>query len=266
MNPCIHLLSYQNYAFFYYSYTFGKPVNGKTTLILAAYTYSEGTQKEIPKIIKTTDMVNGKSKFDFSVKDYQSQIHKTQSTYLSIVATVEEEFTGVKINNTASSTLYPYRYTMSCSTWETCSTYHADEELEVIYEIRHVDGSIVTDTKSVVRLTYTEAISETWQRQQKSETDKKPAPNPSNESPFVFESHLNATGFAMFKVKLPDLAEIEDFHHYFKAQLEYAEQKDEVNSANPYRPPKKDDSPQPSYEEPKVYFKVEVEREKDKWR
>lgn len=98
-------------------------------------------------------MVNGKAKFDINVKEFANFLpHKTSSWYAQILATVEEEFTGVQLNETAGLQLYPYRYEMSCTDYTKCYSYVADKEQDIIFKVTHVDGTVLKDTKTPVKV------------------------------------------------------------------------------------------------------------------
>lgn len=104
-------------------------------------------------VVGTADMVGGKAKLTMDLKDFASYLpHKTSSSYAQITATVEEDFTGVKLNETGGVQLYPYRYEMSCTDYSSCFSFKPDKEHELNFKITYVDGSLITDTKSVVKV------------------------------------------------------------------------------------------------------------------
>ncbi|XP_037957339.1 pregnancy zone protein [Teleopsis dalmanni] len=239
------------------NYTYGKPVDAKVTLVCELDNNVYGSEKEVvpaPKLIKTTDMVKGKAKFDFNVKEYGAYMpQKLSSYYFKIFATVEENFTGVKINGTANSFLYPYRYFMNCVNYPNCSTFYPDKETEIIFRLSYVDNSPLKDTKSEVKLTYTENVEKTYWNEDK---DKPIEPNPvNNEKSFTFTSRLNDTSFVNFVVVLPSLAEYNGYSHHFKMEIEYAGEKRNVFTAYQYREPK-EFTPTVPNEEPKDYFRL----------
>lgn len=80
----------------------------------------------------------------------------------------------------------------------------------------------------------------------------------------IFESRLNESSLAVFKVTLPDLPDIENFTRFYSMELEYEDEKRELYTTYPYREPKKIDTPEEEKE--KEWFKVTIERPKDKWR
>lgn len=124
-------------------------------------------------LIRTTDMVNGKAKFDVNVKEFANFLpHKTSSWYAQILATVEEEFTGVQLNETAGVQLYPYRYEMSCTDYAKCYTYVADKEQDIIFKVTHVDGTVLKDTKTPVKV---RAEKETVRLRERERDDLMPA-------------------------------------------------------------------------------------------
>lgn len=118
-------------------------INGKTE------------RKDFPghSVIGSTDMVNGKAKLSLDLKEFASYLpYKTSSSYATITATVEEDFTGVKLNETAGVQLYPFRYEMSCVDYSSCYSFKPDKEHEITFKITLVDGTLLTDTKSVVKV------------------------------------------------------------------------------------------------------------------
>jgi len=80
----------------------------------------------------------------------------------------------------------------------------------------------------------------------------------------VFESHLNASGVAPFKVVLPDLPDIANFTRYYSIELEFVDEKRDLYTTYPYREPKQIENP--SSEEEKEWFRAEVQRPKDVWK
>lgn len=84
------------------------------------------------------------------------------------------------------------------------------------------------------------------------------------QTPLVFESHLNESSLAVFKVVLPDLPEMENLTRYYKIELEYDGEQRDLYTTYPYREPKKIEN-QVEEEKEKEWFKAEVQRPKDKW-
>lgn len=82
----------------------------------------------------------------------------------------------------------------------------------------------------------------------------------------VFESHLNESSLANFKVNLPDLPDMENFTRYYSIELEFVDEKRELYTTYPYREPKKLDKPEDEEEKEKEWFKAQVQRPKDTWR
>ena len=226
---------------------------------------SPDEKKQAPTLIKTADMVKGKAKIDFNVKDYEPFLpYKNSPTYMGIEATVEEQFTGVKINGTSSFTLYPYRYSMQCISYETCSTFVADKEMKVLFQLTYIDSSTLKDTKSEVELIYTEVLNKNhwWHRQRElSDNDDDDTvvitttePPVSENHVLKFKGHMNETGFVEMMVKLPDLPEYEGYTHYYKMDMKYLDEQREIYSAYQHREPKKVDPPKEQDEKPKEYF------------
>uniref|UniRef100_A0A1I8PQF4 Thioester-containing protein 4 n=1 Tax=Stomoxys calcitrans TaxID=35570 RepID=A0A1I8PQF4_STOCA len=256
------------------NYTYGKPLNGKTTVILTLgpryYGFHSGPKaaehQEAPVIIKTADMVQGKAKIDLNVKQLEAFLHtENYATYASIVATVEEEFTGVKINATDDTQIYPYRYSMNCAEYDTCYSFEADKEKEVIIKLSLVDGTHLSDTKNPVELVYHEVLNKHEYYShfprfgadgtEEETTTTTVSPPVSEERKLSFTSHMNATGFAHFKISLPDLKEYEGYSHYYNVVVHYRDEKREVTNAYQYREPKEPNN-QATNEEPKDYFKI----------
>uniref|UniRef100_A0A1B0G6L1 TEP1-F n=1 Tax=Glossina morsitans morsitans TaxID=37546 RepID=A0A1B0G6L1_GLOMM len=260
------------------NYTYGKPLNGKVTLLVNLnvnrYYYrgdseTEETPKNPPTIIKTAPMIQGKSKIDLDVKEYEAFMDsKTSPSYLSIVATVEEEFTGVKINATSGSTVYPYRYSMNCISYDTCSVFQADKEAEVEFQIVYVDGTHLNDTKSPVELIYTEVLNKyrVWYPDSDEENSKEADTEPVSENrTFHFRSHMNESSIAVFKVSLPDLRDYRKHAHFYKMELKYRDEQRELYSTYQYREPKNLD-PLSAEENDKLkeFFQLEYKRYDDK--
>ncbi|KAH8405167.1 hypothetical protein KR222_007055, partial [Zaprionus bogoriensis] len=248
------------------NYTYGKPVNGKVVLNLhtdetSVWTGVNGKTERTDypghALIRTADMVNGKAKFDIDVKEFANFLpYKTSSWYAQILATVEEEFTGVQLNETGGTQLYPYRYEMSCTDYSSCYSFVADKEQEILFKITLVDGTILKDKKTPVKAKFTEGIRHTRYGDE-SELPK------IEKKELVFESHLNDSSIAAFKITLPDLPEIENYTRYFTIELEFDGEKRELFTTYPFREPKKIETPEE--EEVKEWFKLDVQRPKDKW-
>ncbi|XP_030377047.1 CD109 antigen-like isoform X2 [Scaptodrosophila lebanonensis] len=259
------------------NYTYGKPVSGKVLLNINLAESSmwstvngETVRTDRPghTLLSTADMVNGKAKFDLNVKEFAEFLHyNTSASYAHITATVEEDFTGVKINETSGTQLYPYRYEMSCIDYTSCYQFHADKEQEVKFKVTYIDGTLLKDTKSVVKAKFTEGIRHTYSFGYYGQKENKPELPEIEKKTLTFESHLNDSSIAAFKIKLPDLPDIENFTRYYSIELEYRDEQRELYTTYPYREPKKIDPPvEPKEEEKeKEWFKANVQRPKDKW-
>ncbi|XP_026843715.1 alpha-2-macroglobulin-P isoform X1 [Drosophila persimilis] len=258
------------------NYTYGKPVNGKVLVNVhmdetSVWENVDGktVRNDFPghSLIATADMVNGKAKFDLNLKEFASYLpHKTSSSYAQITATLEENFTGVKLNETSGVQLYPYRYEMSCPDFSSCYSFKPDKEQELVFKITLVDGSLLTDTKSVVKAKFTEGIRHTYGFYHYGSEEKQPELPEIEKKTFEFESHLNESSLVPFKVTLPDLPDMENYTRYYSIELEYADEKRELYTTYPYREPKKIDTTDPSEEEKeKEWFRAEVNRPKDTW-
>ncbi|XP_064539099.1 thioester-containing protein 1 allele R1 [Drosophila montana] len=249
------------------NYTYGKPVNGKVLLNVhtdesSSWSNVDGKseRKDTPghALIRTADMVNGKAKFDINVKEFASYLpYKTSSWYAQILATVEEDFTGVQLNETGGVQLYPYRYEMSCTDYSSCFSFVADKEHEIIFKITLVDGTLLKDTKTPVKAKFTEGIRHTRYG------DESELPKIEKKS-LEFESHLNESSLAVFKVTLPDLPDMENLTRYYSIELQFDGEERELYTTYPYREPKKIDPPTEDEKE-KEWFRAEVQRPKDKW-
>ncbi|XP_017476754.1 PREDICTED: CD109 antigen-like isoform X2 [Rhagoletis zephyria] len=244
------------------NYTFGKPVEGKVTAVLGYSEYYSQTGdekiKSAPTLIKSADMVNGKAKLVINVKDFKD--HLTSDLYatsLVITSTLEEANTGVKLNATKHISVFPYRYSISCVSYDSCYTYHADKESEVLIQVNLVDGTVVTDTNPI-EITFLEKLSERmfWRRKENQEETTTPKPTIEGKS-YTFNSQLNGTGFAKFTVKLAHLDEIEDYQHYYEATVKYLDETRSVSNTFQYREPK-NVVPQPEEKEPTEWFKLSV--------
>ncbi|KAH8266701.1 hypothetical protein KR018_011420 [Drosophila ironensis] len=257
------------------NYTYGKPVNGKVLVNVnldetSIWENVDGktVRKDLPghSVIGTADMVNGKAKLSLDLKEFASYLrHKTSASYAQITATVEEDFTGVKLNETGGVQLYPYRYEMSCVDYSTCFSFKPDKEYEITFKITLVDGSLLTDTKSVVKAKFKEGIRRTYGWYHYGSEEKQPELPEIKESVHVFETHLNESSLANFKVNLPDLPDMENFTRYYSIELEYADEKRELFTTYPYREPKKLDKNEEEEEKEKEWFKAEVQKPKDTW-
>ncbi|XP_061388607.1 thioester-containing protein 1 allele R1-like [Musca vetustissima] len=221
------------------NYTYGKPVNGKATVILSLdnnYDFgfnSENEQEEPPSIIHTGAMIQGKAKIDLNVKQLEAYLHSAEyPSGASIVATVEEEFTGVKLNTTASTKIYPYRYAMHCVDEDECRSFEADNEKEVMIQLTYVDGTHLKDTKTPVELVYTEVL-ENWDIEDEENVTTTLSRPISGNLSYSFKGFMNETGFATFKVKLSDLKEYEDYFHYYDIEAKYRDEKRDVGDAYP---------------------------------
>ncbi|XP_037817547.1 murinoglobulin-1 [Lucilia sericata] len=253
------------------NYTYGKPLDGKATVILSLgsnYYYDTSRngnaeqKKQPPTLIKTADMVKGKAKIDLNVKEYEPYLpYKNSPSFMGITATVEEQFTGVKINGSASTTLYPYRYAMNCISYDTCSTFEVGKEKDVLFQITYIDSSNLKDTKSEVELIYKEVLRKNhwWHRERELEDDDSVVvttmePPVSENRTVSFKGHMNETGFASFKVSLPDLPEYEGYSHYYSLELKYLDEQRELYTTYQHREPKKIDTPKEEDDKPKEYF------------
>ncbi|KAH8335883.1 hypothetical protein KR074_001015 [Drosophila pseudoananassae] len=257
------------------NYTYGKPVNGKVLVNVRLDDTStwenvngKTERKDFPghSVIGTTDMVGGKAKLSLDLKEFASYLpYKTSSSYATITATVEEDFTGVKLNETSGLQLYPYRYEMSCVDYSSCFSFKPDKEYEITFKITLVDGTLLTDTKSVVKAKFTEGIRRNYGWYHHGVEEKEPELPKIEKKTLVFESHLNESSLANFKVNLPDLPDMENYTRYYAIELEFVDEKRELYTTYPYREPKKLDKPDDEEEKEKEWFKAKVQKPKDTW-
>ncbi|XP_043065393.1 alpha-2-macroglobulin [Drosophila ficusphila] len=255
------------------NYTYGKPVNGKVVVNVNMAETSiwenidgKTVRKDLPghSVIGTANMEGGKAKLTLDLKSFASFLpYKTSSSYAEVLATVEEDFTGVKLNGTAGVQLYPYRYEMSCTDYSSCFSFKPDKEHDLAFKVTLVDGTFVTDTKSVVKVKFTEGIRHNYGFYGHGINLEEPKTPEIENKTFVFESHLNESSIANFKVTLPDLPDIANFSRYYNIELEFLDEKRDLYTTYPYREPKKVENP--DTEEEKEWFKADVNRPKDTW-
>ncbi|XP_053958661.1 pregnancy zone protein-like isoform X2 [Anastrepha ludens] len=241
------------------NYTYGKPVNAKVTLILSLDSFyhfnnNDKTRSTPTQIIRTTDMVNGKAKFDLSVKQYKESFLDFRTAPLDITATVEENFTGVKINGSTRATLHRDRYHISCTSYIECNNFKADEEVEMSFRVLLVDGTTLKDTNTPVRLRFIEALDKYYYKD-----DALPEPKIEHQV-LEFESKLNVNSTAVFKVKLPDQEVFKGYAHYFKVQALFKDEIHNVTSSYQKRAPNVTDPKETKEpEKPKSYFTTHLE-------
>ncbi|KAI8033415.1 hypothetical protein M5D96_013817 [Drosophila gunungcola] len=242
------------------NYTYGKPVNGKALVSVRLHESGglsaiDGT---IPghSVMATADMVAGKAKLTMDLREFASYLQR-DSIFSSarITATVEEDFTGVKLSETGAIRLYSNRYLMSCTDHTSCRYYKPDKEHQMAFKITLVDGTLLTDTKSVVKVKFIEGILIKFRFYDKQ--NEIPVPKIENKT-FVFESHLNESSIATFKVTLPDLPDLAKFNHFYTIELEFLDEKRELYKIFPYRKKNK--------KEVKEWFVAKVQRPKGKKR
>uniref|UniRef100_A0A0A1WMQ8 TEP1-F n=1 Tax=Zeugodacus cucurbitae TaxID=28588 RepID=A0A0A1WMQ8_ZEUCU len=242
------------------NYTYGKPVNGNVTLIMKLqsfyYTHktNDNSTAQPAQIIKTKEMVNGKAKFDLNVSQYKDSFLSFRTAPLDITATVEENFTGVKINSTTGTTLYRDRYYISCQVFQNCNWFVADEEAKMTFRVVSFDDGILRDINVPVRLSFTESLHRNYYRD-----DNKTESKIDNQV-LEFESVLDGNSSAVFKVKLPALEKFEDYTHFYKIKAFYKDEIHDVMNIYQRDPPKttdevKTDAPT----KPKSFFKAQLE-------
>ncbi|XP_061388606.1 thioester-containing protein 1 allele R1-like [Musca vetustissima] len=243
------------------NYTYGKPLNGKVTVTVWVYVPRFYYEEEIiPSISRTGYMIQGKAKIDLNIKELEPYVQSTFSSPTSgfIDATVEEEITGVNVNTTTRTEIYPYRYAMRCVDEEECRSFEPDKEKEVMIQLNYVDGSHLKDTKTPVELVYTEILDywnigdededqededeedEDQEDEDQEDEDQEDVattqiPPISGNLSYSFKGFMNETGFATFKVKLSDLKQYKDYAHYFDMEVIYRDEKHFVSRASQYR-------------------------------
>lgn len=218
------------------------------------------TTDQPPQIIKTKDMVNGKAKFDLNVSQYKDSFLSYRTAPLDITATVEENFTGVKINGTTGATLYRDRYFISCQVFKNCNWFIADEEVEMIFLVVSFDGAMLRDINSPVRLRFTESLNKNYYKD-----DNESEPKIENQV-LEFQGVLDANSTAVFKIKLPALEKFGGYTHFFKIQGFYKDEVHDVMNIYQKEPPKvtdhvKADAPATT----KSFFKAQVEYPKGRY-
>lgn len=137
-------------------YTYGKPVNGKVLLKLytddfGGWTHPNHREMQGHTLLRNSDMVNGIAKFDINAKELAQLLQNNFTPRnIKILATVEEVFTGVKLNEMGAFQLYHNQYKMSYVNPSEEST--EDKEHELVFKITHVDGTLLKDSKTPVRV------------------------------------------------------------------------------------------------------------------
>lgn len=90
-------------------------------------------------------MVNGTAKFDIDVKEFDYFLqYNFRSLHYNILATIEEDFTGVKLSETGSFKLYANRYKID--------EIYSDTRQELMFRVTYVDGTSLKDSKIPVKV------------------------------------------------------------------------------------------------------------------
>ncbi|XP_016958760.1 alpha-1-macroglobulin-like [Drosophila biarmipes] len=248
------------------SYTYGKPVNGKVLVNVHMPEYSirgaKMGRQDFPRhsVIGTADMVNGKAKLSMDLKELASFVtNKKQFYYAKIRALVVERFTGVRLSQSCDVQLHPCRYRMSTLDYRN-SLFEPDKEHEVACKITLIDGTLVADTKSVVKATFTEG---NYINHRYGEKHTVPDPSKIEKKTLVFEAHLNESGVATFQVTLPDLPDIFNITRYYSMELQFDDETSELLNIYPCRAKNKNPSEVKEVKEEKEWFRAKVQLPKD---
>ncbi|XP_016956435.1 alpha-2-macroglobulin [Drosophila biarmipes] len=250
------------------SYTYGQPVSG-TVLVNVnlleprIIVTSDGTRvrEYFPQgdsVIGTADMVRGTAKLTMDLRQLARAVTDGKKTYYGrVTATVKEEFTGVRISESCDIQLYAYRYKMSTLDHPSFR-FEPDKEHEVACTITFLDGTPVTDTKSVVKATYTEGIRN--KRSHRMRYSESELPKIEGKT-LTFESHLNELGVAVFKVTLPSLPDVARFRSYYRMALEFDGETCVLYDT--YTPRESQIEPSRSLRREKEWFEAKVQLSKD---
>ncbi|XP_030242506.1 CD109 antigen [Drosophila navojoa] len=167
-------------------YAYGKPVNGKVLLKV----HRENSTWWSHTLIRNTSLVNGTAKFDIDIKELDNFSQDNfRSLHYKILATIEEDFTGIKLSENTSFQLHANRYKMI----------RIDSKAKngLVFQITYVDGTLLKDNKSLVKLKLFPGTYYSGQGTQKREEN----------SYAEYVTQLNESSFAVFKVASEDLPE-----------------------------------------------------------
>ncbi|XP_026843126.1 CD109 antigen [Drosophila persimilis] len=177
-------------------YSYGTRVKGKVVVNIELFSDESVKKLTNHTVMVAQDMVKGKATFDINLNQFASWVTKQNSKYLvAINASVEDHLTGKKITETGEFKLVLNRYLVSCVDMHECYTYSKDKEKEVIISITKLDGTLPTDTDSVVKLKYSEGKQDFFGVYNRLSENKNRT--------FIFDGHLNTSGLVVFKVTLP---------------------------------------------------------------
>ncbi|EDW37150.1 GL26090 [Drosophila persimilis] len=206
-------------------YSYGTRVKGKVVVNIELFSDESVKKLTNHTVMVAQDMVKGKATFDINLNQFASWVTKQNSKYLvAINASVEDHLTGKKITETGEFKLVLNRYLVSCVDMHECYTYSKDKEKEVIISITKLDGTLPTDTDSVVKLKYSEGKQDFFGVYNRLSENKNRT--------FIFDGHLNTSGLVVFKVTLPGFPNKMRFWPYDLTLL-YAGEQYELRQAFP---------------------------------
>ncbi|XP_017857348.1 PREDICTED: CD109 antigen [Drosophila arizonae] len=192
-------------------YAYGNPVNGKVLLKV----HRENSTWWSHTLIRNTNLVNGIAKFDIDVKELDNFSQDNFcSLHYKILATIEEDFTGVKLSETGSFQLHANRYKMI--------NIYSDTRHELVFQVTYVDGTLLKDNKSPVKLRLFPGMYNTGHGIQEIEGN----------SYSEFLTQLNESSFAVFKLPPSILPKPGYYspHHIAVLQFDGEEQTQDINS------------------------------------
>ncbi|XP_070070171.1 thioester-containing protein 1 allele R1-like [Drosophila takahashii] len=193
---------------------YGSPVNGKGTINIDLKTAKQKENRFNRTITASGDLSEGQVTFNINLTDIAKQITPIKSTYMVIIrAMVEDDLSGEKYTEVAKVFLLPHRHIVTCADFS-CLRPWKEKDSKVFIKITNLDGSLVNDSQSLVKLIYNEGTEKlvSYFRKYLEKGEKKH---------FEFVGQLDKSGLYVFKANLSDLPQKDDTLPYYDISVEY---------------------------------------------
>ncbi|XP_026836728.1 alpha-2-macroglobulin [Drosophila erecta] len=192
-------------------HSYGNPLNGRAELNIKLNTEKRKNNPYNRTITANGAVVKGLATFHVLLTDIAKHIAPIRAPYIATIsASVEDKDSGEKTTKFASVFLLQNRYIITCADYS-CRRPWKEKDHKVLIKITNLDGSLVSESKSAVKLIYSEGTIQNNSYFRKfREVDEKKR--------FEFEGQLDKPGHYVFKANLSDL---QKKNEYYDISVEY---------------------------------------------
>ncbi|XP_039480041.1 alpha-2-macroglobulin-like [Drosophila santomea] len=207
-------------------HSYGNPLNGRAEIQIKLYTEKKQDNLYNRTITANGAVVKGLATFHIHLTDIAKHIAPIRTTYIATIkAAVEDEDSGEKTTEIAYVFLLQNRYIVTCADYS-CQRPWKEKDNRVLIKITHLDGSLVSETQSPVKLIYsegTEKVGSYFRKFREVDEQKR----------FEFEGKLDKSGLYEFKANISDFPQNGDYLAYYDISVEYKGEEHRIQQTIP---------------------------------